>query len=322
MNTRSLTISYLESLTQQGAGRIAIDDEARGVLRSWMIAAKKGITAPVATAVPMAAAAAAAQPTTTLTPIQQQFGAKEETTAPATSIFEAALSEDDAPAKAEEDDVFFRLPSGDAQAAWAYFENLLPRWQPLLDTTSLRDRTVLGTGNRQADIMFVGDAPGFKDEEEARPFVGAAGDKLDGMLRAMGLSRDEIYLTYLVKNRPALPRQTTNNRAPNEHEITIFSVVLESEIRLVQPKVIVALGVIAARGILKMGALPLSEYQSAPRFEPNSGIPVVVTHHPSYLLRTSDLAERRELWEEMLGVMRLVGLPISPKQAGYFLPKQ
>lgn len=317
MNTRSFVLSYLETLTQQGERRLAIDDDARSILRAWMIAARKGITAPAAAPAPIPQVNAEAGPTA----IQAQFGAVAETSAPATSIFNAALIEDDTPAKQEEEDVFFRLPAGDAQAMWSYFENLLPRWQPLLDTSSLRERTVMGTGNKQADIMFVGDAPGFKDEEEGRPFVGAAGDKLDGMLRAMGLSREEIYLTYLVKNRPSLPRQTTNNRAPNEHEISIFSAVLEAEIQLVQPKVIVALGVIAARGLLKMGALPLSEYQSAARFEPSTGIPVVVTHHPSYLLRTSDLAERRELWEEMLGVMRLVGLPISAKQAGYFLPK-
>lgn len=311
MNTRSFVLSYLETLSQHGERRIAVDDEARSVLRAWMIAAKKGLSA-------NSPSSPAPAPTIS---VQEQFGMQETTSAPASSIFAENLVSDE-PAPPKEEDVFFRLPSGGEQNPWAYFEALLPRWQPLLDTSSLREKIIFGSGNKQADIMFVGDAPAFKDEEAGQPFAGAAGEKLDGMLRAMGLTRQQIYLTYLVKNRPALPRQTTNNRAPNEHEISIYSSVLEAEISLVKPKVIVALGVIAARGILQMGSIPLAEYQAAPRFAPASGIPVVVTHHPSYLLRTSDLAERRQLWEEMLGVMRLVGLPISDKQAGYFLPKK
>ncbi len=308
MNSRTLVTSYLQSLLQQGATRSGIDDDARGVLRGWMIAAKKGITAPLNNSANVAASPAAPAPAVE--------------TAPASSIFKAVL-DDDSPAGENEEDgkVYFRLPHGDKEKTWAYFESLLPRWQPMLDITTLRNTIVMGQGKRQADIMFVGDAPGFKEEDEGKPFAGAAGEKLDGMLKAMGLSRGDIYLTYLVKKRPALPRQTTNNRAPNEQEIATFAAVLETEIQLVQPKVIVALGVIAARGILQMGALPLAEYQAEPRFAPASGIPVVVTHHPSYLLRTSDMAERRELWEEMLSVMKMVGLPISAKQAGYFLPK-
>ncbi len=311
MNTRSFVLTYLQTLTLQGEKRLVIDNDARGILRSWMIAAKKGIAA---APVPLQATA---EPS-----IAQQFGAAEQSTAPATSIFNPeVLEEATKPVVEVEQDIYFRLPAGDNAAAWRYFETLLPRWQPLLDVSTLRNTFVMGQGNRQADIMFVGDAPGFKEEELGYPFAGAAGEKLDGMLKAMGLTREGIYLTYLVKKRPALPRQTTNNRTPNEHEIYVSAAALEAEIRLVQPKVIVALGVVAAKGLLKLGEIPLSAYQAEARYTEEGKIPVIVTHHPSYLLRTSDMAERRELWEEMLEVMKMVGLPISAKQAGYFLPK-
>ena len=116
-----------------------------------------------------------------------------------------------------------------------------------------------------------------------------------------------------------MPRQTTNNRPPNEKELLFSSSIIELEVRLVQPKVIVALGVIAARGLLRMGDLPLTAYQQ--QHGQFCGVPVIVTHHPSYLLRTNDLTERRKLWEEMLHVMEMCGLPISEKQRGYFLKK-
>ena len=167
--------------------------------------------------------------------------------------------------------------------------------------------------------MFVGDAPNYYDEREGRPFRGEAGEKLNGILKAMGLTREQVYLTHLVKFRPSLPRQTTNNRAPNDKEIRFSTSVVELEARLVQPKVIVALGIIAARGLLQRGELPLSAYRQERGLF--CGIPVIVTHHPSYLLRTNDLAERRALWLEMLQAMELAGLPISDKQRAFFTKK-
>ena len=157
---------------------------------------------------------------------------------------------------------------------------------------------VWGEGSLDADIIFVGDAPNYYDEREGRPFCGEAGTKLDEMLRAMGLTRKDVYITHLVKYRPKMARQTTNNRAPDMEEIRLSMPVLEFEVRYVRPKVIVALGVVAARGIIGQGELPLSAYQ-----------------------QMKGCSERRKLWEEMLHVMELAHLPISAKQRGYFLPK-
>ena len=212
---------------------------------------------------------------------------------------------------------FFRPGGSNAEEAWENMRRLLPTWGPLRQLGTLREKVVLPQGNTGADIVFLGDAPGFYDEKAGQPFQGEAGGKLDGMLKAMGLTREQVYLTHMVKFRPSQPRQTMNTRPPSEKELRFSLPVVDFEMRLVQPRVIVALGVIAARGLLQQGNLPLAAYQE--RTWEFNGIPVVVTHHPSYLLRTSDLGERRRLWEEMLHVMQMAGLPISDKQRGYFL---
>lgn len=244
-----------------------------------------------------------------------------ETSSHATEIFRAAIEEQrvTTPIGTEEDIPFFRPGGNTVEEIWHNIARVLPTWSPLSSLGSLRQKVVLGEGNRQADIIFIGDAPNYYDEKAGRPFQGEAGAKLDGMLKAMGLSRDQVYITHFVKFRPALPHQTTNNRPPNEKELILSSSIIDLEIRLVQPKVIVALGVIAARGLLRLGDLPLTAYQQHKREYQN--IPVVVTHHPSYLLRTSDISERRHLWEEMLRVMEMADLVISDKQRGYFLKK-
>lgn len=308
MEIRSLLRDYLQGLCAAGENRLPVDDEARVVLRAWMQAARRG-GAPLPP------------------PVQEVDGQLSAEAAPDgemsnVDMLHAALKEDtpNAPREEEENELYFRPGGKTPEEAWKMAQVLLPRWAPLRELGTLRETAVWGEGNPQADIMFVGDAPNYYDEQAGRPFCGEAGAKLDGMLKAMGLSRSMVYITHLVKFRPMVPRQTLNNRAPSKDEIRLSTPVLEFEARLVRPKVIVALGVIAARGLLQQGELPLAAYQ---QMEGGSfcGVPVIVTHHPSYLLRTSSLPERRRLWEEMLHVMQIAGLPISEKQRGYFLPK-
>ena len=305
MNLRSLVLDYLHTLQAQGVQRLAVDEEARLVLREWMLAAKRGgrprAAQPVAAPGPEPAAAPADE-------------------APVTRL-DVNLDEPAAPVEQPpQDDIpFFRPGGSNAEESWANMRRLLPTWGPLRQLGTLREKAVLPQGNRQADIVFVGDAPGYHDEKAGLPFQGEAGSKLDGMLKAMGLTREQVYLTQMLKFRPAQPRQTLNTRPPSDKELLFSLPVVDFEMQLVQPRVIVALGVIAARGLLQQGNLPLAAYQE--RTWNFHGIPVVVTHHPSYLLRTSDLGERRRLWEEMLHVMELAGLPINDKQRGYFLPK-
>ena len=322
MNLRGLVLDYLHNLQAQGVQRLAVDDEARAVLRSWMLAAKRGgVAVPVAPPVPEPVAQGMPMPQEPMDdrpmPPPADGGEPE---APVTKLgvnLDEPLPEE--PVAYEEDIPFFRPGGSNAEEAWANMRRMLPTWAPLRQLGTLREKVVLPQGNTQAAIAFVGDAPGYYDEKAGLPFQGEAGGKLDGMLKAMGLTREQVYLTQLLKFRPAQPRQTLNTRPPSEKELLISRPVVDFEMRLVQPRVIVALGVIAARGLLLQGNLPLAAYQE--RTWNFNGIPVVVTHHPSYLLRTSDLGERRRLWEEMLHVMELAGLPINDKQRGYFLPR-
>lgn len=312
MTTVELVLQYLHTLQEQGAERLAVDDAARTVLREWMLAARNGVRKPtVQPAAPQPEPAGSA-------PQPQPSPADIET-----GTYLRSALEEDAPAAESDTEAeevpFFRPGGSNADEVWENMLRLLPVWRPLRELGTLRTAAVPGEGNRRASIMFVGDAPNYYDEREGRPFRGEAGEKLNGILKAMGLTREQVYLTHLVKFRPSLPRQTTNNRAPNDKEIRFSTSVVELEARLVQPKVIVALGIIAARGLLQRGELPLSAYRQERGLF--CGIPVIVTHHPSYLLRTNDLAERRALWLEMLQAMELAGLPISDKQRAFFTKK-
>lgn len=314
MVVKSLLRDYLQRLQAHGLDSLPVDTEARELLRLWwkQAARPQGSAAPVAVPSPQVAEPlpSASEP---LSPAAES--PVESLLAPA-SVQEPLSEENE-----EELRPFFRPGGRTPEEAWELAQKLLPKWTPLQELGSLRSTPVWGQGNRRASIMFVGDAPNYYDEQAGKPFSGEAGGKLDGMLKAMGLSREDVYITHLVKFRPSLPRQTFNNRPPNRDEIRLSVPVLEFEANAVQPKVIVALGVIAARGLLQRGDLPLASYQEFSG-ESFCGIPVVVTHHPSYLLRTTALEERRRLWEEMLRVMEMAHLPISEKQRNFFLPKK
>ncbi len=314
MNIRSLVLDYLHTLQAQGVQKLTVDEDARGILRGWMLAAKRGYQQPV----PVASAP--------VSPVPEQVVQAPPAEAPAKSVaddipkLDVNLEEPLPEQPADEFEIpFFRPGGSNAEEAWANMKRVLPNWSPLRQLGTLRDKVVLPQGNQSADIVFLGDAPGYHDEKAGLPFQGDAGGKLDGMLKAMGLTREQVYITHLVKFRPAQPRQTLNTRPPSDKELLISRPVVDFELGLVKPRVIVALGVIAARGLLQQGNLPLAAYQE--RIWDYNGVPVVVTHHPSYLLRTSDLGERRRLWEEMLRVMEMAGLPVNDKQRGYFLPK-
>lgn len=315
MTAAELVVRYLQTLQAQGQQSLPLDQEARAILRQWMRAAKSNRNSSGSPASPFQQS-----------PLPSSKGQEDspswekEENIQVDSLREV-LNKPPLPTSPQEEEniPYFRPGGHTPEEIWNNFERLLPNWAPLLSLGTLRSKAVPGEGNRHADIMLIGDAPNFYDERAGRPFQGEAGGKLDGMLKAMGLSREQVYITHFVKFRPALPHQTTNNRAPNEKELLFSGSITELEIKLVQPRVIVALGIIAARGLLRLGEMPLSAYQQ--RKHQYQGIPVVVTHHPSYLLRTNDIAERRRLWEGMLQVMEIAHLPISDKQRGYFLKK-
>jgi len=192
-------------------------------------------------------------------------------------------------------------------------------WAPSRALGTLRETLVFATGNPDARVMLVGEAPGYQEEKECAPFVGPAGQKLNDILKAMGLTREEIYISTIVKFRPATPKQTTNNRKPTPEEVAACLPILRAEITIVQPRLIVALGSAAAEGLLGLSGDIASMRETWHDF---SGTPVRVTYHPSFLLQTGGSPQtKRLLWEDMLSVMEKLELPISEKQRGFFLPK-
>lgn len=191
-------------------------------------------------------------------------------------------------------------------------------WAPAISLGTLRDTMVFATGDPDAEIMLVGEAPGYNEEKEQEPFVGPAGQKLNDILKAMGIHREQVYISNLVKFRPALPKQTTNNRKPNPEEMAACLPLVMAEISIVQPKLILALGGTAAEGLLGLEGTVGS---MRGKWHELSGIPARVTYHPSYLLQSGGSNKvKRSLWEDMLAAMEKLGMPISEKQKGYFLP--
>jgi len=165
-----------------------------------------------------------------------------------------------------------------------------------------RQHVVFGEGNPKARVMFIGEAPGAKEDQTGRPFVGPAGQLLDRILAgAMGLQRSEVYIANINKCRPP------GNRAPEPDEVAACLPFLRQQIALVRPEVIVCLGRTAAHNLLGM-----TEPMHALRGRPLAyeGVPVVVTWHPAYLLR--DASHKRETWDDIKRVNRLLGLPERP----------
>lgn len=190
------------------------------------------------------------------------------------------------------------------------------QWGPARTLGTLRETMVFAVGNPEAELVLVGEAPGFEEERKREPFVGRAGQKLDQILKAMGLQRDDVYISNICKFRPAMKGQTTNNRRPTREEMDACLPFVEAELGIVQPKCIVALGGTAAQGLLGCteGVGLLRE-----KWRDYRGIPLRVTYHPSYLLHNDTaLAEKRKVWQDMLAVMEKLGLPISEKQRGFF----
>ncbi|MCX7105987.1 MAG: uracil-DNA glycosylase [Methylococcales bacterium] len=153
---------------------------------------------------------------------------------------------------------------------------------------STRKQTVFGSGNKQADWMFVGESPGQHEEDQGLPFVGNAGLLFTEMIRAIGLTRDEIFITNVIKCR------SPNNREPHTDEIKNCKDYLIRQQQLIKPKIIVALGHIAAQTLLKTDK-PLAELRGKTGDFNNT--PVVVIYHPAYLLRF--LPEKHKAWLDL-----------------------
>ncbi len=198
---------------------------------------------------------------------------------------------------------------------------LAETWEPARALNSLRQTMVFAVGDPLARLMFIGEAPGAEEEKLREPLVGPAGQKLTGILKAMGLDRPQVYLSNLCKFRPALDDQGSGNRKPTAEEMRACLPFVLTEIDLIRPQVIVVLGATAAEGL----GIPGAVGSLRGRFHTTQGIPTMVTYHPSHILREEQmnggLEAKRAVWEDMLKVMEQLGMPISEKQRGFFQVK-
>ena len=159
-----------------------------------------------------------------------------------------------------------------------------------------RTQTVLGVGDRDADWLLIGEAPGAEEDRLGEPFVGQAGRLLDNMLAAIGLARGEnVYIANVLKCRPP------GNRNPEPEEVDRCTPFLLRQIALIQPKIIVAMGRFAAQTLLGSDATIASLRGRVHRY---AGVPLVVTYHPAYLLR--NLPDKAKAWDDLLLARRTV----------------
>jgi len=224
----------------------------------------------------------------------------------------------------------FTLPEGDKATRWAWLRDRVLGDPVCRAHVRPGRKVVFGVGSIAAQIMFVGEAPGADEEVQGEPFVGPAGQLLTKMIQAMGLPREQVYIGNIMNWRPELPPgadgRQYGNREPTEEEMAYCLPYLRAQIDVIAPAILVALGSTASKGLLGMRAFKtLGEVRG--RWHEYCGRPLMVTYHPSYLLRKeteSKLGERRAkraAWEDYLLVMERAGLPISPKQRGFFLEK-
>jgi DNA polymerase len=210
--------------------------------------------------------------------------------------------------------------SRDGEAKTAAFADLRRRAMACTRCPHLvaaRKNVVFGVGSIDARLMVVGEAPGADEDEQGEPFVGKAGQLLTKIIQTMGLSRDVVYIGNILKCRPDTPGQSAGNRKPTSEEMKTCIDHLETQIDLIRPEVLVALGATAVEGLLGK-TIGITKLRG--NWQSYRGIPLMPTYHPAYLLRNQALSEKRKVWEDMLAVMGKLGLPISEKQRRYFLP--
>ncbi len=156
--------------------------------------------------------------------------------------------------------------------------------------SATRTQTVFGVGNLEAQWLVVGEAPGAEEDRQGEPFVGRAGQLLNSMLRAIGLAREQVYIANVLKCRPP------QNRDPLASETSSCSPFLERQIALLKPKIMLVVGRIAAQNLLRTDS-SLGRLRQQVHTYGEARVPLVVTYHPAYLLRTP--VDKRKAWQDL-----------------------
>lgn len=158
------------------------------------------------------------------------------------------------------------------------------------DLHKTRTQTVFGVGHPAADWLIIGEAPGADEDRKGEPFVGRAGQLLTNMLRAIGLAREEVFIANILKCRPP------NNRDPQVEEVASCASYLRQQIDLIQPKIILTVGRIAAQSLLNVDT-PIGQMRGKKYTYQDTQIPVIATYHPAYLLRSPQ--QKRKAWDDL-----------------------
>ena len=207
---------------------------------------------------------------------------------------------------------------GDKAARWAELRDRVIVCEKCPHLARSRTQVVFGVGNIDAELMFVGEAPGEDEDLQGEPFVGKAGQLLTKIIETMGFKRSDVYIGNVLKCRPDMPEGASGNRKPKPAEMQTCLPYLIEQIEIIKPKLLVALGATAMEG-LTGNTEPMNRQRG--RWHEFQGIPLMATYHPAYLLRNQSLGEKRKVWEDMLLVLERLGKTITEKQRGYFLQK-
>jgi len=290
-NPKDTVIEHLQSLKSRGIKSVKISDEAIATL-------KKASSTPrvpkAQVAEPKAAFAQKSQPMT-------QSSTPRTTNAQRLEAIEA-----------------IKLPKGDKQTQWNWLRDRVINDPIVSKNVREGKQAVFGVGNLDSPIFFCGEAPGADEETQGIPFVGRAGQLLRKIISAMDVSPDDVYIGNILNWRPQMANGSeSGNRPPTVEEMTVCLPFLKAQVEIVKPKVIVALGATAVTGLLgydpdrRMGKV-------RGQFHDFDGTDVMITYHPSYLLRNNTNASKRVVWEDILKVMERVGMPITAKQKKFF----
>ena len=177
-------------------------------------------------------------------------------------------------------------------------------------------KAVFGYGSQTAKVFFVGEAPSLEEVEANRPFVGPAGELLNKIISATGLTDKECYFANLMTWRPK-PPTAFGKRPPNASEMAFNRPYLLAQIEIIKPQIVVAVGA-QAFGALTHLTTPIMQIRG--QWQKVDGLNVLPTLHPNYLLHSPSLSNKRLVWEDFMQIMTKLGMPISDKQKAYFLP--
>jgi len=294
------TIQQLRELKSQGVRFVPLSAEGLAALNENPRPAAKAFPAPQPAAQPVPKPVPAPMPRVLPKPVEAKPAA----------IEYSFGSPDETPAVV--------APILSPEAKTAAFAELRQRAMACVKCAHLassRKNVVFGVGNIDAQLMFVGEAPGADEDVQGEPFVGKAGQLLTKIIQATGLQRGDVYIANILKCRPDTPGQTAGNRRPTPEEMKTCIPYLHEQIDLIRPKVLVALGATAVEGLLGK-TIGITRLRG--NWHTYRGIPLMPTYHPAYLLRNQAMSEKRRVWEDMLQVMEKLGMPISEKQRNYF----